>query len=305
MRIIPLLVGGLTTAFLGLAACSNPADSGEQQEQQQGSADIVEAVQADDELSAMLPEDNRTSGKITVSINPDVEPIKFLDSEGEISGLNPDLLRAAGRVLGVDVEFQQGTFDAMVPGLESRRYDVIASIGDYKERQVTIDFIDYLKTGDGILAAADLEQPVTSPEDLCGLRVGYARGTSQQGDLEAAAKSCEAAGEETLEVNGYQEAAAGVLAVKSGEADAFWGDLPSMLYNEQENPDIFKVVYKAQDSYYGIGIHKEDAELRDALRAALLSLAEDGVYAELLTQWAQDGYGLPEFPVNAGGPLEG
>lgn len=303
MKAVPhRLAGYVAATVLGISACANPADT--TQQQQQGSADIVDSVQTDDDIAAMLPEDVQSSNRITVSINPDVEPVKFLDSDGQIAGLNPDLLRAAGNVLGIDVKFQQGTFESMVPGLQSHRYDVIASIGDYVERQKQIDFIDYVKSGTGILASTNLDEDVASPKDLCGLNVGYVRGTSQQDLVESAAKACDAAGQEPIKVSGYGDGGAGILSVKSGEADAFWGDLPNLRYNVEQNPDLFEIVYTEQESVYGIGINKDDTQLRDALQAALRSLAADGVYDKLLKQWAQQDYGLSNFPINDDNSVE-
>lgn len=282
---------------LSISSCANPTDEGEKQ--QQGSDNIVDTVEEDADIAAMVPDDIASSGRFTVSINPDVEPVKFLDADGELTGLNPDLLRAAASVMGVEAEFQTGTFDSMVPGLESKRYDVIASVGDFVERQKHIDFIDYLKTGDGIIVSAALADEIKSPTDLCGYKMGFARGTSQQANVEATAKKCEKTGQEPLEVNSYQDSSAGILSVRSGQADAYWGDLPQMRYNAVKNPDVFELVHESRDSIYGIGINKDDAELRDALRAALRKLADEGVYDELLKQWEQEGYGLPAFPMNA------
>jgi polar amino acid transport system substrate-binding protein len=286
----------------GLAACGNPSDGTDTK--QAGAADAVSKVTKDPAIAAMLPKDVAGKGSFTVSINPDAEPIKFLDSDGEISGLNPDLLRAAAKVLGVKVTFQTGTFDAMVPGLESKRYDAIASIADFVERQKKIDFIDYVHSGTAILAAKGLKQDkITSTDELCGLSVGYVRGTSQQGSLETVAAACDTAGKPKLAVNGYPDAASAILSVKSGQADAFWGDRPSMLYNVDKSPKLYKIIYEEVTSVYGIGVNKDDPQLRDALRAALLKLVDDGVYDTLLEQWGLKQLALPTMDVNSDNTL--
>ncbi|MCJ1702096.1 ABC transporter substrate-binding protein [Rathayibacter festucae] len=283
--------------LIGLTACANPTtdDGG----QQSDAADIVASVEKDDSIAEMLPEKYTEAGGFTVSINTDVEPIKFKDSDGEIAGLNPDLLRAAARVLGTKAQFEEGSFDALVPGLEANRFDVIASVADFVERQGKIDFIDYLKNGTAILTATDFEQDEITRDDLCGMSVGYARGTSQQGSLETIAAECAAKGAAELSINGYNDTGAGILSVKSGEADAFWGDLPQMAYNVKKDPDLFKIVYKEQVSILGIGINKDNPELRDALQAALLKLVEDGTYDELLEKWGLEDSALPDMDINS------
>ena len=133
------------------------------------------------------------------------------------------------------------------------------------ERQGKIDFIDYLKNGTAILAPTSQKQDQLTTEQLCGLNVGYGRGSSQQGNLEKIALECEAKAQPKLEISGYPSPGAGILSVKSGEADAFWGDLPQMLYNVKSEPGLFKIVYTEQKSVLGIGLNKDNPELRDAL----------------------------------------
>jgi polar amino acid transport system substrate-binding protein len=287
----------------GMTACANPtAEDPNAQANEVGTA--VESVK-DDEIAAMVPEDIREKGSFTVAVNPDVAPVKFVDTNGELAGLVPDLLTAAAGVMDLEIDLQKGTFDAMIPGIEANRFEVIGSINDFKERQETIDFIDYLKTGTAIIASADFEQDQLTPADLCGLRVGFGRGTVQQGLLEKASEDCVAAGEEKIASSGYGDGGAALLSVKSGQADAFWGDAQSMLYNAKTSPELYKVVFKDIAGPYGMGINKENSEFRDALRAALLSLVEDGTYDRLLEEWGQQEYAMPELPLNSGPAQKG
>ncbi|TGD08613.1 ABC transporter substrate-binding protein [Brevibacterium sp. S111] len=289
--------------LLGVSACDNPEPEGGSD--QTDSSSIVESVEKDESIAAKLPKKYQEQGGFTVSINPDVEPVKFTDSDGEIAGMNPDLLRAAGRVLDAEVRFQKGTFDGMVPGLEAKRFDAISSVADFVERQDNIDFIDYLKNGTAIITAADFQDDSLELKDLCGLSVGYARGTSQQGSLEEASKACVDNGDPEISMNGYGDSGAGILAVESSAADAFWGDLPQMSYNVQQSPDAFKIVYDERVSILGIGIHKDNTEFRDALHAALLKLVEDGTYDKLLASWGLEDAAHPEMNINSDLSLEG
>ncbi|MEO9248321.1 ABC transporter substrate-binding protein [Citricoccus nitrophenolicus] len=285
-------------AVLGLlTGCANPTIEGAGETTVD--EDIVATVEPVEEIAAMLPEQYRDQGGFTVSINPTVEPIKFVDTDGEIVGLNPELLRAAAQVLDTKAQFQEGTFDAMVPGLEAQRYDAIASVADFVERQNHIDFIDYLRNGTAIVAGPDFEQNEITLDDICGMSVGYARGTSQQASLEAAAADCINAGEPEPSLNGYSDAAAGILSVRSGEADGFWGDYPQMAYNVKKSPDSFKIIYEEHESILGIGIHKDNPDLRDALRAALLHLVEDGTYDAILAKWGLEESAVPDLPINS------
>ncbi|MFD2420269.1 ABC transporter substrate-binding protein [Amycolatopsis pigmentata] len=291
-----------TIGIVALSACSNPpVNAGTAAGPPGGEAageKIVAQVAKNQQLAATLPAEVAGRGTLAAAINPDVAPVKFTDTDGKIVGLNPDLLRAAGKVLGITVTFQQTSFDAQVPGLQAKRFDLIASAGDFVERQTAIDFIDYLQAGTAILTKKGFKSDALTPQDLCGITVGYPRGAAQQGLLTAAERTCESAGKPPIGVNGYGDANSGLLAVQSGQADAFWGDLAPMVFNATTKPDQFKVVYQQSDLNYGIGVSKSNPQLRDALHAALKELVDDGVYAQLLKAWGQQDFGRPELPMN-------
>ncbi len=262
-------------------------------------------VSKDSKIAAMVPGSMRGRGSFTASINPDVAPVKFVDDKGHIAGLVPDLLQDAATTMGLKLDLQQGNFDAMVPGLEAERFDVIASIGDYKERRGKIDFIDYLQSGTAILTSASFSKSEITPDkDLCGLSIGYVRGTSQQGLIDQVSKACTAAGRKAVKSAGYGDSGAALLSVKSGQADAFWGDSPAMLFNAKTSPKLYKVVFTESSGKYGIAINKDNSQFRDALRAALLKLVSTGVYDQLLHKWGQEEFGIPNMPLNAGPSLK-
>lgn len=285
------------TSLVLLGACANPSLTSDD-DRDAISQEIVESVSKDDTTAAMLPDAIKNKGSFVVSINANLEPIKYVNSDGVISGLNPDLLRAAGRILGTEAIFQEGPFDGFIPGLQAGRFDAIASIADFVERQTYVDFIDYLRNGTAIITGPDFERDELKADDLCGYSIGYTRGSSQQGSLEAAAAKCAAQGRPTLTINGYGEPNAGLLSVQSGEADGFWGDAPQVIYNVEKYPDRYKMVYRSNTSILGIGISKNNPQFRDALRAALLKLVEDGIYNRILEHWNLEEAALPEMDIN-------
>jgi polar amino acid transport system substrate-binding protein len=293
------------TTLLTMNACANPEESGA------SAAGVTPQVESrtyetDPEIAAMLPDKYKDRGTFTVAVSPDIPPVKYVDDAGTITGFAPELLRAAGQVMGLEAEMEKGTFDSMVPGLESKKFDVIGSISDFEERRGKIDFIDYMYAGTGILTSTSFEMDQANPEDLCGHSIGFIVGTQQQGLLEAASEKCASTGEKPITGTGYPDGGASVLAVKSGQEDGAWIDAPVALYNVDQEPDSFKTVYLDKDSMlYGMGVNKENAEFRDALRAAMQKLATDGRYDELITGFGLKELELPEIPLNQGGSVKG
>lgn len=288
-----------TVCLCFLAACANP-DDGSEGNPGKRSEKVLDGVARDPAIAAMVPSEVAERGSLTAAVNPSSPPIKFIGANGQITGFTPQLVAAAGKIMGVKVGMQQTSFDALIPGLESRRFDVILSINDLAERREKTDFIDYLKTGTAILAKTSLSRDKVTPKSLCGLSVGYVRGNVQQKLVGKADKECRAAGRPEVSGSAFQDINAAILAVQSGQVDTAWGDAPSISYNAQKNPEAYKEVYKDISGPYGVGVNKSRPELRKALHAALRKCVEDGVYRKLLADYGLSEYALPDMPINAG-----
>ena len=80
-------------------------------------------------LADKLPDDIRKAGVIKVGSDIAYAPVEFKDGSGKTVGIDPDLADAMGRQLGVKFEFENGTFDTLITGLRSDRYDVPSEDG--------------------------------------------------------------------------------------------------------------------------------------------------------------------------------
>ena len=304
MKRTKLVLGLSIIAALSLTGCANPVSEADSAT----SAAKVEGPRypADPELVAMLPEILQKGGTLAVGVNPDVPPMKFTDETGNITGLAPQLVQAAADLLGLKTEMELTNFDALIPGLESGRIDVVASIGDFKERQAKATFIDILNASTSILAAKDYNSDAVELADLCGERIGYVKGTQQQGLLEEVSLDCVADGKPAVQSTSYSDGGTSILAVTSGQADGTWIDTPPVLYNVLQNPETFKKIYTSPNPIlYGMVFNKKEVKLQEAVRAALLKIAEKGDYAKLLEGYGVSDLARPDFPINGGGPANG
>ena len=79
-------------------------------------------------------------------------PVEYIDANGKIIGIDPDLGTALGQKLGMKFIFHNATFDGLIPAVKSKRYDIVMSaMSDTKERQASLDFVDYFNAGTSIL----------------------------------------------------------------------------------------------------------------------------------------------------------
>lgn len=84
-----------------------------------------------------------TAGVIKVSTDPNYAPQSFLNPDGTFEGFDIDTANAIGQRLGVDVQFETPSFDAVVAGGWSGRWDIsVGSVTITEEREGILDFTD-------------------------------------------------------------------------------------------------------------------------------------------------------------------
>ncbi|HLI10648.1 MAG TPA: ABC transporter substrate-binding protein [Alphaproteobacteria bacterium] len=257
----------------------------------------------DAKLAAMIPAALRAKGSITAATEPFYPPFQFAGADNEtLVGLDIDLGKALGQVLGIKITFVPAKFDAIIPGLEARRYDIsIDAMADTPARRKQVDFIDYFQSGSALFVPAAGTAPIASLDDLCGYKVGVVKGTFQVEDAEAQAAKCKSAGGKTLEVDVFPDQSAMILAISSGRVDAIMMDSAVGNHLAKEAKGKFKQtggLTKAKRK--GIAVPKGETALREALQGALQKLIDDGTYAAILESYNQGAGAIPKATINDG-----
>ncbi|WP_347557195.1 ABC transporter substrate-binding protein [Robbsia sp. KACC 23696] len=248
-----------------------------------------------------VPERYRRAGTLTVAVNPEIAPIKFVDDDGNIAGFTPDLLTAAAKLLGLKLQFVQTSFDSLVPGLSAKRFDVLLSLGDFPSRHGQVTFIDYLKVGQTIVTVPGNRLVVHALSELCGVSAGLPRGTAQLEQAYEISKACVAAGKQPMTIATYPDTNMTLLALTTGANQIAWIDSPAANYNLSRFPDKYRQAFFYYNSAYGIGFGTDDEgrQLADAFRQALLRVEAAGGYAALMQKWdVPPADGFSRFPIN-------
>ncbi|MDR5822331.1 ABC transporter substrate-binding protein [Caballeronia sp. LZ043] len=261
----------------------------------------VPGIKADTALSALVPKAYRERGTITVAVNPDVAPVKFINDDGNIAGFTPDLLSAAADVLAMKLQLTQTSFDALIPGLTANRFDVLLSLADFPSRHNMVTFVDYLNIGETIVASPSRNLVVESLDDLCGLQVALPRGTATVEEANKLSANCVAQGKKPLSLATYPDTNMTLLSLTTKASDAAWVDSPVANYNASKFPEKYKVVYFNYIAPYGIGFGTDEKgkQMAAAVQQALRKLQKDGVYGMLLKKWGLSTKdSRPTFPIN-------
>lgn len=287
-------------AGLALSGCSAAVDSEEPTEV----AGDVDAAAA-----AALPESFQTAGIIKAASDIPYPPMEMYDAEQNITGFDHDLAQALGEKLGVRFELQKQAFATAIPSLQAGKNDVIMSgMNDTKERQGTLDFVDYFRAGFSILVLAGNPDNITGVLDLCGKEVAVPKATVQADILRSYDEECTTAGPGPVIIAELPGETQVQTAVRSGRAVAEVVDSAVAAYTAQTagDGDMFEVVTDEDNPngynpvYTGIGILKENSGLSEAIRLALAATIADGTYAEILAKYELTNYGLDEAGFNLG-----
>ncbi len=255
----------------------------------------------DKELTKLLPEDIVKKGKIDIAVDIPFPPMAMYDEANREIGFDPELGRLLGQKLGIDVSINKQAFDSVIPSLQAGKNDIIMSgMNDTPERQETLSFIDYSHGGFAIAVKKGNEAGVTTQDDLCGKTVSVQKATIQ-GDL-LRAMDC---GVNVMELPSDLDAQ---TALRAGKSQAYVADAVVAEYVVATTDDgkAFEIVRDPKNPagfnpvFSGIGVLKEDAELVEAIRAALQALIDDGSYQKVLDRNNIGAYAVESAEVNQG-----
>jgi polar amino acid transport system substrate-binding protein len=292
---LPILV--VAVALL-LAACGGSSGRGGSEGASAGGGGALT------DLGKRLPDRIQQAKEIKVCSDVAYAPVEFFkEGTQEVQGIDPDLAGAMGDKLGVKFTFQNTTFDGIIPALQAKRCDIIMSaMSDTPERQKQLDFIDYFEAGTSILVEKGNPKGIQSLDDLCGNTIALQRGTTQADVAKAQEAKCKTAGK-PLKVLAFDKDTDALQQILSGRAVADMNDFPVAAYNAQTSGggNDFEVVgEQIEAGPYGIGVRKDDQQLRDALQEALKAVIADGSYDKVLQKWNAAKGALKTAALNGG-----
>jgi polar amino acid transport system substrate-binding protein len=260
-------------------------------------------VEVDDELAARVPDEIGEDGKITVGTDSSYAPSEFIDEDGEtIIGFDIDLFSAVAEKIGFEAEFESASFDSIIAGVGSGRYEVgVSSFTINPERLAEATMVSYFSAGTQWATKAGNPEDV-DPDDACGKSVTVQRGTVQVDDVTARSAECEAAGNEAIDIQQFEGQDEATAAIVSGRVDAGLADSPVMAYAVSQTDEQLELLGDIYDSApYGYVVPLAETEFGQVLADALTALIEDGTYAEILEKWGVEAGAIDTPEVNPAG----
>jgi polar amino acid transport system substrate-binding protein len=200
-------------------------------------------------------------------------------------GFDVDLMKAVATTLGVKIVENNVTFDNIIVGIQSKKYQVgNSSFTDTKAREKQVNFVDYFKAGEGVYAKASSTAPFTSTQSFCGTSVAVETGTVEQTDAEA----IKCTNGKKVTVDSYPTQTEANTAVASGHDVFGFADSQIAGYIAAQSKGVFKYVGKpVAVAPYGIAVAKtnDGLALAKAIQAAMKTLVANGTYGMILSSY--------------------
>jgi polar amino acid transport system substrate-binding protein len=238
-------------------------------------------------IAKLVPAKIRAKGTLIVASDASYAPMEYIAKNGHtVVGVDVDLAKAIGGILGLNFKVENQTFDGIIPGLRSHKYDIgMSSFTDTKARQKQVDFVTYFSAGTSFYEKKSGGPAVTGLSSLCGLTVAVEAGTTEETDANAQSTTCTNGGHAAVTVKSFPDQNGANLAIASGQAQVGMADSPVAGYIVAQSKGQFKLVGKSYGTApYGIALPKHDG-MPKAILAAIKYLMKHHTYHKILVKW--------------------
>ncbi len=250
------------------------------------------------ELVKMVPPD-RVGKPFVLAVALGSPPDDFRNENGEIAGWEIDIMRAATQSLGLQLELRPTTFDTLIPGLQSNRFDAATGqLGVTVVREKVVDMIGTLLGNELFAALADNPITVESLADLCGVTVATTRGSREMVFADEYQPKCAAASKQPINALAFNDGNGAAEALMSRRAEVYWLGSTAVSYFVARSKGRTKVVGHYTDtSYIGPALPK-GSDMAVPLQAAIQHLMDNGTYGKIVTKWGLQSGAVKKAPLN-------
>lgn len=219
-----------------------------------------------------------TPGVLTVGTLSDAPPSICINSAGQFTGFDNELLRAIADKLGLRINFVGTDFSGLLAQTASRRFDVASSsITTTDARRRTVGFTNGYDFGYFSLVVPT-GSPITGFSQLApGQRIGVVQGTVQE------AYVIDTLHLQPVKFPDYNTVYA---SLKTRQIDAWVA--PSQQASGTVQPgDPAQIIENtfSLDNFVAWAVAKENQPLIDALNSGLDAVIADGTWAKLYSDW--------------------
>lgn len=229
--------------------------------------------------------DIKAAGKMVVVTEMQFPPFDFIEN-GEYTGFNKDLLDEVGKELGVAMTYQDLPWTSILPGLEAKKFDFVASpLNASRERLARYAFSSPIAFSAPAFIKKKGNDGIKTNADMAGRTVGAIKASAAVKALNAYSATLPA----PITIREYSDAVQIYTDVANGRLEGGVSSLPNVSFAAAKRPEQLEALVPAfgDPNYCGWVTRKdpEDASLMAAVNAALEKIKADGRMAQIQTKW--------------------
>jgi len=218
-------------------------------------------------------------GKITMGSDTSYPPFESMEGTTPV-GFDVELATAIAKKLGLKLNVISTAWDGIIPGLKTKKYDVILSAMTITpDRKKQINFSSPYIDSDQSIAVVN-NSPIKTQADLKGKVVGVQIDTTGQTTAEGIQK---AGG--LKEIQKFDTILVAFEALEQGKVDAIINDYPVNSYVSTKRGKTKVIVKIKTNEQYGIGVNKTNTSLLSSINKALQQVRDDGTYTTIYKKW--------------------
>ena len=223
--------------------------------------------------------------KLIVGFDAEFPPFGFIAEDGSYDGFDLAMAKELCSRLGWDFEAVAIDWDTKDAELKAGSINCIWNGFTYTGREEEYTWSDpYVENKIVLVVKAD--SGITSMADLAGKTV-MAQAASSAVDAIEANEEFKSSLKEVVELGDYYM---GFMELAQGSVDAVAADLGVAAYQAANNEGEYVILDDAiSTEQYAIGFLKGNTELRDAVNAELLKMAEDGTMMSIGENYVDKG----------------
>lgn len=228
-----------------------------------------------------------SGGVLKVCTSGEFPPMEYYENPGDkdLVGFEIDVIDAIAKRWGAKAEYVVGDFKGLLPSLDSKRCDLVASgIMITPARLEKYDGIPYFGSH-VVLVTAGSDTETKVPADVSGKVMAIEAGTTYEKTVADLNTELEAAGKAPIEAQTYPSASGVIEQILVGRATATITQDTTAAYRMLQVPGRLNIPYTYdQSENYGIYLRKSAGD-RQILKEAIEALQASGEMKTLLKKW--------------------
>ena len=222
-------------------------------------------------------------GTLTMSVNPTLPPMQFVDQTGALKGMRVELGEQIAKRLCLTPEYVRIEFSAMIPGLQAGRWDVInTGIFFTEERSKLMQMLVYEDQAISISAAKGNPLKIAKPDDLSGKSIGVEIGGFEERKARELDKQLTDKGMKGMTIRTFENFAMAFQALRAGQVEVALS-IDSTGAEYQKRGDFERVLNGLFPT--PVALAARNKELAAAMAKVMNDMKADGSFQKLFDQY--------------------